>query len=138
MQEPRWNFKIDNSHIQKCHWLCIFTLLSNSKSPVWYGSPCIWLLLGPRLHDVISYPQHEIASATQEIQKVVEHFPYLHQNGSLKRKLCCYFIYVLVIHVGRLLMEIIRAWEHLMDAYVIVWICKINKIPTYRLSTYIT
>ena len=71
-------------------------VLYNSKSPVWYGSPCIWSLLGPRLHDVILCPQHEIASAKQEIQKVVVHFPYLHQNGSLKRNLCCYFFMCLL------------------------------------------
>ena len=88
-------------------------LLSNSKSLVWYGSPCIGFLLGPRLH-VILCPQHEKESAKPEIQKVVAHSPYLHQNGSLKKinwslvvtfYMYVYLFYVLlVIHVGRLLM----------------------------------
>ena len=89
-------------------------LLSNLKSLVWYGSPCIGFLLGPRLH-VILCPQHEKESAKPEIQKVVAHFPYLHQNGSLKKInwslvviFYMYYVYLfyvlLVIHVGRLLM----------------------------------
>ena len=93
--------------------LLLSHLLSNSKSLVWYGSPCIGFLLGPRLH-VILCPQHEKESAKPEIQKVVAHSPYLHQNGSLKKinwslvvtfYMYVYLFYVLlVIHVGRLLM----------------------------------
>ena len=118
-----WTFLNPSLTFKSDHYFCVFLyssainfaihLLSNSKSLVWYGSPCIGCLLGPRLH-VILCPQHEKESAKPEIQKVVAHSPYLHQNGSLKKinwslvvtfYMYVYLFYVLlVIHVGRLLM----------------------------------
>ena len=112
-------------------------LLSNLKSLVWYGSPCIGFLLGPRLH-VILCPQHEKESAKPEIQKVVAHFPYLHQNGSLKKinwsLVVIIYMYVLCILIlcaacytrWQIIDGIIRAWEHLMDAYVIYYSSEIR------------